>query len=187
MSITPQKRSILQHLVNTKFPFKTGDTPEFHLVNEGVTELTESFNADTEDLQYIAEDQATSVVKKYAPSISLSAVMVKGDEVNTWIQKVINKLPVGEGADTEYIRFSLLDTYSPSGGTSTDKSYKAVKKSAVVSVDSIGGGAGENIEMSVNLSGKGDPKYGYVTISEGSDSKKTYTFTEKNDIFDTTT
>lgn len=183
MSITPQKRSSLIHLINTSNPFSS-TSAVWSLVNEGVTELTENFNADTEDLQYIAEDQATSVVKKYAPSIELTAVLLKGDAVNTWIRRIVNTLPVFEDADTEYIRYNLLD--EKTGASGSNKQYAAIKKKAVVSVSNIGGGAGENIEMSVTLSGQGDPIPGIVTVTTtgtGAEKKTEYTFTQDDDAF----
>lgn len=148
MSLTPQKRNVIKHLINTS----STEPAIWSLVNEGVTELTESFNPDTEDLQYIDEEQKTTTVKSYAPSLSLSCVMVSGDPVNTWIRDKIYELPTGDKADCEYIRFNLLDKVPDKPNV-----YKAIKKQAVVSIDTTGGSAGDNAEMSVNISGKGDP------------------------------
>lgn len=160
MSLTPQKRSAIKHLINTSSPFSTS-SPIWSLVNEGVTELTESFNPDTEDLQYIDEEQKTTTVKSYAPSLSLSCVMVSGDPVNTWIRDKIYELPTGEKADCEYIRFNILDEIPGNPNV-----YKAIKKQAVVSIDSTGGSAGDTAEMSVNINGKGDPIKGEIDYSD---------------------
>ena len=45
MAITPEKRSTLVHLLNTG----TTSEPVWSIINEGVTELTEELNADTND------------------------------------------------------------------------------------------------------------------------------------------
>ena len=172
MSITPIKRKELQHYISTSFKKRGVEyVPEWHLVNEGVTDLSEDFNADEEDLQYIAEENATHVVKRYAPSITLSAVMVDGDPVNEWIRKVINELPVGEEAETAYIRFNTLDKVTSGDIVTTYPEgqyncYKAFKRSAVVSVSSFGGAAGDNIGMECTISGKGDVVNGYIVINK---------------------
>lgn len=158
MAITPEKRSTLVHLLNTG----TASEPVWSFINEGVTELTEELNADTNDLQYIGEDTQTTYVRRYGPSISLSAVMIKGDPVNDFIQKTIDKLPVGSDADTQYIRFSMLN---PLESTTTSKKYRAFLRNASISVDDIGGSAGDEIEMNVTLSGRGEQTEGVVTVT----------------------
>lgn len=186
MAISPAKRSKLQHLVNvtTKWELskdaKLEDNLEFELVNEGVTDLTEDLNPDTDDLQYVAEDEKTHVVKTYAPAITLSAVMIdaKEDPVNGWIQKVINKLPKGDEADTAYIRFNLLDDKATQSEKDNNKyKYEAYRRMAVVEASSIGGAAGDNVEMEVTISGKGEAKKGILTIDK-SGAKPKYTFEE---------
>lgn len=183
MSITPQKRNTIKHLINTSSPFSEGN-PIWSLVNEGVTELTESFNPDTDDLQYIDEEQKTTTVKSYAPSLSLSAVMVSGDPVNTWIRDKIYELPTGEKADCEYIRFNILDEIP-----GKSKVYKAIRKKAVVSVESTGGSAGDTAEMEITISGKGDPIKGEIDYTNphnpiftagDASSNKTIKFTVKS-------
>lgn len=174
MSFTPAKRSTVVHLV------KTGKSAsDWHIVNEGVTELSESFNPETDTLQYVAEDNATTVVKRYAPSISLSAVMVEEkdtngkpsnpDEVNKWILNTINTLPIGSSADTEYIRFTLHDLKGDTFNEKGSNTYTGYKRKAVISVDSIGGAAGDNVGMELTLNGKGDATEVDVTFSKKTD------------------
>lgn len=184
MSLTPKKRSTVRHLINTKLAWVTDSTDSFKLVNEGVTDLSEGFNPNTDDLQYIAEDDKTHVVKTYGPSISLTAVMVdKTDPVNDWIQKVINKLPKNDDANTEYIRFSLLDEIKNSTNDNDKiKKYTAYKRAAVVEVNSIGGSAGDNVSMEVIVSGRGEAVEGTLTV-DASGETVTYTFvSSKNSI-----
>lgn len=169
MALTPEIRSKLVHLLNTG----TIESPVWSFINEGVTELTENFNADTNTLQYVGEEQSTTYTRKYAPNISLSAVVVSGDPVNEWIQTQINTLPVGSAANTQYIRFNILDKV-----TGQDNSYKAYMRGATIAVDSIGGSAGEEIGMSLTLNGTGSQVEGTVTMTKDSTSGAvTYTFT----------
>lgn len=182
MSITPEKRSQVRHLVSTTIlnenQSATDYSYEWHLINEGVTDLSEEFNADEEDLQYIAEDNATHTVKRYAPSISLSAVMVNGDPVNTWMRNIINILPTGTRSKTAYVRFNILETGTkPSDFTEQSgheyKYYVGYKRDAVVSVGSIGGSAGDNVGMECTISGTGDQQEGTVIFDT---TANTFTF-----------
>ena len=180
MALSPKKRSTVQHLVNvtTAWDNKNG-AANFQLINEGVTDLTEDLNPETDDLQYVAEDEKTHVVKTYAPAITLSAVMVdpEKDKVNEWMQKVINKLPKGDEADTAYIRFNVLKDLATAQEQADGKhKYEAYKRDAVVEASSIGGAAGDNVEMEVTISGKGEAKKGILTIDK-SGTTPTYDFT----------
>lgn len=167
MAITPEKRSTLVHLLN----IGTASIPSWAFINEGVTELTEEFNPDTNDLQYIGEGTRTTYVSGYGPSVSLSAVLIKGDPINNWIQNTINTLPVGSSADTQYIRFSMLDAIATSEPNT--KTYTGYLRNASVSVDDIGGSAGEEIEMNVTLSGRGEQIKGVVKVTTDSTGKAT--------------
>lgn len=179
MALSPQKRSTIRHLINvtTKWENPNGEE-DFQLVNEGVTELTEDLNPDTDDLQFVAEDEKTHVIKTYGPAITLSAVMVdaKLDPVNGWIQKVINRLPKNDEADTAYIRFNVLDKIdAESDENAKTYVYYAYKRNAVVEATSIGGSAGDNVEMEVTVSGRGAAVKGKLTINKSTTPAK-YTF-----------
>lgn len=172
MSYSTAKRSTILHLLNVG----TKENEQWRLINEGITELTEDFSPDVEDLQYVADDNATKIVKRYAPSISLSAVVVETkdangkpsnpDPVNKWIVDKINQLPLGADADTQYIRFSLHDIQ---GSFSKDgiNTYIGYKRDAVISVDNIGGAAGDNVGSEITLNGKGDQKTVTVRFKKG--------------------
>lgn len=169
MALTPEIRSKLVHLLN----IGTTDNEQLAFINEGVTELTENFSPDTNTLQYVGEAAGTTYTRRYAPNISLSAVVVSGDPVNEWIQKQINTLPVGQAANTYYVRFNLLDTVD-----GQDNTFNAYKRNATIAVDSIGGSAGEEIGMSLTLNGTGDQVAGTVKMTKDSTSGAvTYEFT----------
>lgn len=160
MGITPEPRITIQHLLNVTSPYNF-DSPDFQLINEGVNSLTEDFNPETETTQYIAERNATNFVKRYAPSISLTTFLVKGDKVNDRIREVINTLPIGGSADTDYVRFNLMDLTEQSG---TTLKYVGYRRRATITASNIGGEAGDTTEASITLAGKGDVIKGIVTV-----------------------
>ncbi|KAK8835460.1 hypothetical protein M9Y10_004564 [Tritrichomonas musculus] len=174
MAITPQPRYTVQHLLNISSPYSY-DTQNFALINEGVTELTEEFNPETETTQYIAEKDAVTYVKRYAPSITLSSYLVKDDSVNKRIREVINTLPVGSNADTDYIRFSYLDNI---GETSKDIiKYTAYRRRGTIPAGNIGGSAGDTTSASITINGKGEAIKGVLTVTKA-DGTTTYSFAE---------
>lgn len=163
MAKTPQKRSALQHLLLVS---EAGSSETWALINEGVTELTEEFNPDDETLKYIAEDAKTSFVKSYAPSISLSAAVVSDDPVNIYMRKKINELPVGEAADTEYIRFCLLDKAEDVTPTANKAYYIGYRRKGNISIGNIGGSAEDYLSTEITINGKGNQTKGYVTVDK---------------------
>lgn len=169
MSKSPEIRSKLKHLINVS---ESSGDDDYALVNEGVTELTEEFNPDTDTIQYVADENKTTVIKSYAPSISITMSIVKDDKVNKYLRKKIDELPLGDKADTSYIRFNVMDVKS--GG---DNEYVAYKREAIISVDSIGGSAEDYLGASLTLNGKGNATKGTLKVTKGSDGKVTYTFT----------
>lgn len=174
MAITPEPRYTVRHLLNISSPYSY-DTPNFALINEGVTELTEEFNPETETTQYIAEKDAVTYVKRYAPSITLSSYLVQDDSVNKRIREVINTLPVGSSADTDYIRFSYLDNI---GETSKDIiKYTAYRRRGTISAGNIGGSAGDTTSASITINGKGEAIKGVLTIDK-TGGTPTYSFVE---------
>lgn len=168
MSKSPEIRSTLRHLINVA---ETSDSEKYALVNEGVTELTEEFNPDTDTIQYVADENKTTVIKSYAPSISITMSIVKGDQVNEYLRKKIDELPLGDKADTSYIRFNVMDVKS-----GVKDEYTAYKRDASISVDSIGGSAEDYLGASLTLNGKGTATKGTLKVTV-SGSNVTYTFT----------
>ena len=183
MAITPEPRYTVQHLLNISSPYSY-DTPNFALINEGVTELTEEFNPETETTQYIAEKDAVTYVKRYAPSITLSSYLVQDDSVNKRIREVINTLPVDSSADTDYIRFSYLDSIGDTSGKIIK--YTAYRRRGTISAGNIGGSAGDTTSASITINGKGDVIKGVLTV-DSSGGTATYSFVADTDISATVT
>ena len=173
MAITPENRTVVQHLLNVSSPYNF-DSPDFQLINEGVTDLTEEFNPETEQIQYIAEKDASTIVKRYAPSIAFTSYIVKDDKVNVRIRDIVNTLPVGSATDVDYIRFNLLDVQGETTGTTLK--YIAYRRRGTITASNIGGAAGDTTTISATVNGKGDVIKGILTVDKTSPTITTYSF-----------
>lgn len=146
------------------FNIGTKAEPNYVLLGDGITSLTEEFNPESESKQYINKVSASNRVKSYAPSISVEKEYIKEEALQTWMNEKIRVLPVGVEAESDYIRINILD------GASADGSYPAVKRPCTYQFDSIGGDGGGDIMNNMTLTGNGDAVQGTFNI-------KTLTFT----------
>ena len=154
-------REKLMHYLN----IGTKDEPNYVLLGDGITSLTEEFNPEQETKHYINMASAASKVKSYAPSISVEKEYIKEEALQTWINEKIRVLPIGVEAETDYIRINILE-----GGTE-DGSYPAIKRPCTYQFDSIGGDGGGDLMNNMTITGNGDQVQGTFNI-------KTLTFTE---------
>lgn len=146
------KRELLAHYVDINM-VKTaaGSGQDYHLIGEGVESLSEEFNSETETKQWINQANGNTDVKSYTPNIDfdMEDVDPEDEEMQEWVNKMVDTLPTGSAAVTSYIRVRLKN---PTG----EGVYKAVKRMCAVSVGSTGGDAGANVTNSISLGGKGD-------------------------------
>lgn len=154
-------REKLMHYLN----IGTKDEPNYVLLGDGITSLTEEFNPEQETKHYINMASAASKVKSYAPSISVEKEYIKEEALQTWINEKIRVLPIGVEAETDYIRINILE-----GGTE-DGGYPAIKRPCTYQFDSIGGDGGGDLMNNMTITGNGDQVQGTFNI-------KTLTFTE---------
>ena len=154
-------REKLMHYLN----IGTKDEPNYVLLGDGITSLTEEFNPEQETKHYINMASAASKVKSYAPSISVEKEYIKEEALQTWSNEKIRVLPIGVEAETDYIRINILE-----GGTE-DGSYPAIKRPCTYQFDSIGGDGGGDLMNNMTITGNGDQVQGTFNI-------KTLTFTE---------
>lgn len=59
--------------------WKDSEDATLKLINEGVTDFTQSLSPNTEDKQYIADKNARTTMTGYNPSFAYTAEMVKAD------------------------------------------------------------------------------------------------------------
>lgn len=171
---SPSQRYVLQHAL--KFTPVGGGEKTTRLISQGVSELTEEFNPETEETHYIGDKNGTTTLKRYAMTVPLTMEYIHDDEVCKLIRDKAMKMSTGSDADVEYIRFSLLDGTGAGTDGIKDSPYTAYKYNASISVSSMGG-AGEDylgIEAQINL--RGDPIEGTMTVTKG--TPNTYSFAE---------
>lgn len=151
------KRHLLRHFVDIKMD-TTYAASEFHLLGEGISSLTEEFNAEEEAQQWINQESGTTDIKSYTPSIEVERQNVDQDDsdLSDWFDEMIDTLPTGKSAATSYVRVRLVGN----GPT-----YPAILQPCVVTVRSTGGDAGGNVTDSITLGGRGDKIKGTFTVS----------------------
>ncbi len=155
-----EMREKLMHFFN----IGTAAAPNYVLLGDGITSLTEEFNPEQDTKQYIHQSNGTTTVKSYTPSIAVEKEYIKDDELQKWMDAKIKTLPTGTAAQSDYIRINILED-------SVDGAYPAVKRRCSYQFDSIGGDAGNELVSSMTLGGIGDGIQGTFNV-------ETKTFTE---------
>lgn len=153
-----EMRENLRHYFN----IGTEASPEWVLLGDGITSLTEEFNPESETKQYINQSNGTTNVKSYTPSISVEREYIS-DKLQTWINEKMKALPTGSAAISEYVRINILET--PVGNA-----YPAVKRKCTYQFDSTGGDAGSELVNSMTLGGVGDGIQGTFDVTAGSEA-----------------
>ena len=114
----PEMREKLMHFFN----IGTSDAEKYVLLGDGITSLSEEFNAESETKQYINQKNGTTNIKSYTPSISVEKEYIKDDELQAWMNEKIKILPTGSEAMADYVRVNILETPTEDGV------YPAVKR-----------------------------------------------------------
>lgn len=154
-------RHELRHYVDTSM---NGSQAKFKLLGDGIESLTEELNPEEETKTYINTESASSSVKSYQRTIEVDKEDCVDDEVQKWIDGLVDKPPIGAAAQTSYVRFRLKDKSGEAG------KYKAIKVPCTVSPSSTGGDGGDYVHNVINLKQCGDDIPGVFDV-------KTETFT----------
>lgn len=142
------KRNLLQHFVDVAMDSTLAAT-NYRLIGDGVESLTEEMNGESETKQWINQENGTTDVKSYTPSISIERKNIDQDdtELTDWINNLIDTLPTGKKAITSYVRVRVQGS---------GPSYPAVQRMCSVTVGSTGGDAGADVADAITLGGRGD-------------------------------
>lgn len=153
------KRHELQHFVDINMD-KTLANPDYHLLGDGIASLTEEFNAEEETEQWINQENGTTDIKSYTPSMSVEMQDIDQDdtELVDWFNHLIDTLPTGSKAVSSYIRVRIKGA---------GPSYPAVQRKCAISVGSTGGDAGANVTNSITIGGRGDGIQGTFNVQTG--------------------
>ena len=149
-------REDLRHYADTSMG---SEEAKYRLLGDGIESLTEEMNPEEESKHYINMSSGSSRVKSYQRSIEVDKEDCVDDEVQKWIDGLVDNLPVGAKAETSFVRFRLKDAVAEQAG-----SYKAVKVPCTVSVASSGGDGGDYVHNVINLKQCGDDIHGVFDI-----------------------
>lgn len=160
MGIPSEKRAQLVHLLNVSSPYSY-ENPDFEILCNGIQELTEEFEPEDDDIQYICETTKTRVISGYTVSMEVEMGYTQNNKVQNWFNNKVRILPTGVDLETDYVRFNKLE---PIFGTSNK--FIGVRRKAIGYPTSIGGSATDPLGCNLTIAGAGDAKVGIVTINE---------------------
>lgn len=172
MATQGESRAILGHLVNISMPFSKTDRVWAKICN--TEDLTEKFNPDTDDIQYICDTTKTTLLKSYRPTMEINMIYQKDNKLQNYFNTKVRRLPIGSGTETEYIRFNENETKFNS-----NNQFVGVRRDASVHFDSVGGAAKDPLSSTMILNGSGDGEVGYVQVT-GTGDQVVYTWVPAN-------
>lgn len=140
--------------------------PQYELLGDGISSLTEEMNPEEETKHYIHMAKASNRVKSYQRTFEVDKEDCVEDAVQKMIDSLVDDLPVGASANSSFIRLRLKDAVAGNPG-----SYKAIKVPCTVSVTSSGGDGGDYVHNVISVKQNGDDVKGVFSIT-------TKTFTE---------
>ena len=173
MGTPAEHRSLLAHLINVRIPYSY-ENPRFVLMCEGITELTEELDPDSEDIQYICEKTKTVNVKSYSKKLEVDMTYVKDNEVINYANYLLRAMPVGQKAAGDYVRFNKDELMY-----SEEDCYIAIRQKATVYPESIGGSAEDPLHNKFSMGSAGDQVIGYIKVHT-SGGHTNYLWTQTN-------
>lgn len=147
---------IKKHLIALFINAGTSSDPKWTRIKKS-TELTIALNPETEEVDYIADENPTTELTKYAPSIEQPLKMIEGEPDFEFIWKRFFSLATGEDAKAEYMIVFMFDK-------DTQGAYKAWKGSAIVSCNELNA---VDSEISFDLAFGGTVDKGTATVVSG--------------------
>lgn len=171
------QRSLLVTYLRTS---GTYENPTWSLIGDGVTTLSISYEPESEDLQYINQDTATTALKRYKPTMSLDGVLemketgeaVKSYELNP-VFSYINSLRRTRSISNES-EILMVELYTGSFDTINNvwTGCKSQRQNVNIQVNEFGGEAGDTISFSSTVNFSGDPSDSVSTYSVSNSSER---------------
>lgn len=137
----------------------TTSTPVWKRIKKS-TELTIAANPETEEYDFIADENPTTELKNYNPEIEQPLKMVEGEDDFEYFWGKFYGLPTGEDAKTQLLLVYVFDKTTVG---STDH-YKAWKVDATIVFNELNA---VDSELNFNLNFAGDIAEGYATVTDG--------------------
>lgn len=146
---------------------------EWERMNKGWTKLSENPNAQTESVQYIGEDSATTDTTSYEPSYSFEVDLMAKERTVKKVFDICQDRKTYDDCIVECIKAFAFEA------TNEDKSVTAYLEKLAVAVSNIDGT--KKMTMSGNLNGQGDSVKGKFDLST-----MTFTPDDQNDAENST-
>lgn len=136
-------REDLRHYIDVSM---NSEKPQFELLGDGIESLQEEMNPEEETKHYIHMSKASNSVKSYQRTFDVDKEDCAEDEVQSWIDGLVDELPRGVSARTSFVRFRLKDAVTDSPGV-----YRAIRVPCTVSVSSSGGDGGDYVHNAISV------------------------------------
>lgn len=122
------------------------------------TELTLSMNPETEDLQFICDENATTELNAYKPTINQPLRMYKGDAIFEYLWDKVYNMEVGDAAKTNVLVVFIFDADSQGAFKAWQVKDSTLVVSDINAVDS---------ELTFDINFGGTVEKGTATITSG--------------------
>lgn len=156
------KRSLFAAFLNTG----AESTAVWSRMGKGITSQKISYNPTVVTEQYIDEDNATTSVSAYAPSLDGTQTCYVDEPIFEYLDRLRQSRAVGSALETEVLFVYLYD-YTESGASPATRTYKAEKNSCVIQFGDYGGDGGGDVQITYTIGLNGDPVKGTATITGG--------------------
>ena len=150
-------REQLRHYIDVSMG---AEDAQYELLGDGVSSLNEEMNPEEETKHYIHMSKASNNVKAYQRTFEVDKEDCIDDEVQKWIDSLVDNLPTGASAKTSFVRLRLKDAVEGQAG-----SYKAIKVPCTVSVSSSGGDGGDYVHNIISVKQQGEDVKGVFDIA----------------------
>lgn len=157
-------RENLRHFIDTSM---NGTVAKYCLLGDGISSLTEEMNPTEESKHYINMRSDSNRVKSYQRKFEVDKEDCEDDDVQKWLDDMVDKLPTGASAKTSFVRLRLKDAVDGQPGV-----YNAIKVPCTVSVSSSGGDGGDYVHNVVTVTQFGDDIHGTFDVSTGTFTAK---------------
>lgn len=158
-------REQLRHYIDVTMG---AETPQYELLGDGITSISEEMNPEEETKHYIHMAKSSNQVKSYQRTFEVDKEDCVDDEVQKFMDSLVDNLPTGASAKTSFVRLRLKDAVAGEAGT-----YKAIMVPCTVSVSSNGGDGGDYVHNVINVKQCGEDVKGNFNITNN-----TFTATE---------
>lgn len=154
-NLTKVKRN--QHVEFMNIGTKT--EKKWAIIGVGITDKSIDYNAEKTEEKWIIHENTTKEIDSYNITSGVEQTAYKGDPVFEKIDLMRYRLATGSDLAVEILD---VDTYSAKDEGATPK-YRARVWDAIIEITSADG---DTSKISYTINYNGDPKFGYVTISE---------------------